>query len=61
MLSDTYKIMVRSGFHCAHPCFDALGEPAGSVRASAYLYNTVEEIAALGGALRAVLAKVVKG
>jgi len=43
-LSDGPKIMVRSGFHCAHPLFDKLDFPRGALRASAYLYNTVEEV-----------------
>ncbi len=52
MLSDGFQIMVRSGFHCAHPCFDALGLETGSIRASAYLYNTTGELERFGAALR---------
>jgi len=39
------KIAVRSGHHCALPLMkELLGIPRGSVRASTYLYNTVEEV-----------------
>jgi cysteine desulfurase / selenocysteine lyase len=44
MLSDRHGVMVRSGFHCAHPLFDEAGLKQGAVRASAQLYNTVEEV-----------------
>jgi len=38
------NIMVRSGHHCAQPLSKiVIGKP-GTVRASAYLYNTLEEI-----------------
>lgn len=50
MLSNRYGIMVRSGYHCAQPLHEALGIPQ-TVRASFYLYNTVEEIAVLAAAL----------
>jgi cysteine desulfurase/selenocysteine lyase len=55
MLSDTFKIMVRSGFHCAHPLFEQLGLTRGAVRASAYLYNTEDDISELANALRSIL------
>lgn len=58
-LSETHKIMVRSGHHCAHPLFDSIGAEAGGVRASAYLYNEVEEIQAMSAALRELLGRVV--
>ena len=32
MLSDTHNIMVRSGYHCAHPLFDRLGLGQGAHR-----------------------------
>ena len=54
-LSDSFQIMVRSGFHCAHPLFDQLALPSGAVRASAYVYNTLDEIHRLGEALRVLL------
>ncbi|PAQ06731.1 aminotransferase class V-fold PLP-dependent enzyme [Mesorhizobium temperatum] len=43
-LSDTFRVMTRSGFHCAHPLFDGQGFEQGAVRLSAYIYNSVEEI-----------------
>jgi cysteine desulfurase / selenocysteine lyase len=54
-LSTSYAIMVRSGFHCAHPLFDRFGDPAGAVRASAYIYNTHAEIDAFAEALSKIL------
>ena len=39
------NIMVRSGHHCAIPLMkELLNRPKGSVRASAYLYNTEKEV-----------------
>jgi len=38
------NIMVRSGHHCAQPLSKTVIGKPGSVRASAYLYNTKEEI-----------------
>jgi cysteine desulfurase/selenocysteine lyase len=43
-LSDSFRIMVRSGFHCAHPYFDRHRIKLGAIRVSTYLYNTVEEV-----------------
>lgn len=37
-------IMVRSGHHCAMPLMNLLGCPEGTVRASLYIYNTLEEV-----------------
>ncbi|MBP9759677.1 cysteine desulfurase [Candidatus Dojkabacteria bacterium] len=42
MLDETSKIMVRSGQHCVHSWFNAK-KIKGSVRASFYFYNTIEE------------------
>ena len=42
MLDETSKIMVRSGQHCVHSWFNARNIN-GSVRASFYFYNTIEE------------------
>lgn len=42
-LSEAHHVLVRSGHHCCHPFFDSLGA-AGSVRFSAHVYNTLEEI-----------------
>ncbi len=53
LLSNRYSILIRSGFHCAQPLFETLG--AGeSCRASLYLYNTTEEVAALVSAVDAL-------
>ena len=35
--------MVRSGQHCVHSWFNAHGHSNGSLRASAYFYNTEED------------------
>lgn len=40
---DLFGIAVRTGMHCAHPLHYRLGLK-GSVRASYYIYNTLEEI-----------------
>lgn len=40
---DSYNIAVRAGNHCAQPLYTKLGI-SGSVRASFYLYNTLEEV-----------------
>jgi cysteine desulfurase/selenocysteine lyase len=42
MLNERANIMVRSGQHCVHSWFNA-HKISGSVRASLYLYNTMEE------------------
>jgi cysteine desulfurase / selenocysteine lyase len=56
LLSDGPKIMVRSGHHCCHPYFDALGT-SGAVRASAYVYNTLDEIDLFSAELRSLLSR----
>ncbi|MEM2576826.1 MAG: cysteine desulfurase [Candidatus Bathyarchaeia archaeon] len=44
-LDASANIMVRSGHHCAMPLTkELLGLSEGSVRASLYLYNTMEEV-----------------
>jgi cysteine desulfurase / selenocysteine lyase len=60
ILSDSFKIMTRSGFHCAHPLFDGQGFERGAVRLSAYVYNTVEEIYRAGEALGTILGRVAR-
>ena len=40
---DLFGIAVRTGMHCAHPLHYRLGLK-GTVRASYYIYNTIEEI-----------------
>jgi cysteine desulfurase / selenocysteine lyase len=53
MLDQMANIQVRSGQHCVHSWFHAR-QIAGSVRASAYLYNTLEEAALLVSSLQKV-------
>ena len=48
---DELGIAVRAGHHCAWPLHRALGVQA-STRASFYLYNTHEEVAALADGIR---------
>jgi cysteine desulfurase/selenocysteine lyase len=40
---DSFGVAVRSGFHCAQPLVESLGQVA-VVRMSFYVYNTKEEI-----------------
>jgi cysteine desulfurase/selenocysteine lyase len=40
---DLFGVMVRTGMHCAHPLHYRLGIK-GSVRASYYIYNSIEEV-----------------
>jgi cysteine desulfurase/selenocysteine lyase len=47
---DLEGIAVRAGHHCCQPLMTKLKVP-GTARASFYLYNTVEEVDALGRAL----------
>jgi cysteine desulfurase/selenocysteine lyase len=54
-LSDRYGIMVRSGLHCAHPLFEQLGMRDGALRASFYLYNTLDDVDALCASLTDIL------
>ncbi|MDY6765913.1 MAG: cysteine desulfurase, partial [Candidatus Nanohaloarchaea archaeon] len=44
-------IAVRGGHHCAQPLADTLGVPA-TARASFYLYNTMDEVDRLEGAVK---------
>ena len=51
-LDSEYDIAVRSGHHCALPLMKELyGLPDGNVRASTYLYNTLDEVEVLLGAV----------
>ena len=43
ILDHSKNIMVRSGMHCAHSWYNSK-QINGSVRASFYLYNTLEEV-----------------
>ena len=55
ILSNRYAIMVRSGYHCAQPLHEELGINP-TVRASFYIYNTVEEVRSLANALAEIAA-----
>jgi len=44
LLDEAAGVMVRSGQHCVHSWFDHHGHQQGSLRASAYFYNTEEEV-----------------
>jgi cysteine desulfurase / selenocysteine lyase len=44
MLSDCHGVMVRTGYHCAHPLFKGIDAEKGALRASAYIYNKISEI-----------------
>jgi cysteine desulfurase/selenocysteine lyase len=54
-LSDRYGIMVRAGQHCAHPLFERLELRDGALRASFYLYNTLDEVEYVCASLREIL------
>ena len=54
---DQYGIAVRSGHHCALPLHRALGAFDGTVRASFYLYNTIEEVEFFIGELKELISK----
>lgn len=56
ILDNSRNIMVRAGMHCCHPYFESLGV-SGCVRASTYLYNTVEDADALVDAVRGIADK----
>ena len=43
LLDEAAAVMVRSGLHCVHSWFNDRGHTGGSLRASAYMYNTEEE------------------
>ncbi|MGQ9680170.1 MAG: aminotransferase class V-fold PLP-dependent enzyme [Candidatus Bathyarchaeia archaeon] len=58
-LDSEYDIAVRSGHHCALPVMkELLQMPAGTVRASTYLYNTEEEIDALIEAVKDIAKRI---
>ena len=56
-LLDAQGIEVRVGHHCCQPLMDSLGVP-GLIRASAYLYNTVDEIDALAQGLEKIVRRL---
>jgi len=55
MLDNVANIAVRSGQHCVHSWFNSCGM-AGTVRASLYFYNTIEEAVIFIGALKKIAA-----
>jgi cysteine desulfurase/selenocysteine lyase len=57
MLSDSYKIMARSGTHCAHP-FYARAKVRGALRLSAFVYNSDEDLDLAASALREIMARI---
>lgn len=54
-LLDAQGIAVRTGLHCAHPLHRRLGAEDGTVRASLYLYNTMEEVERFADVLRSIV------
>jgi cysteine desulfurase / selenocysteine lyase len=56
-LLDAMGIEVRVGHHCCQPLMDGLGIP-GTIRASAYVYNSEPEIDALVAGLKKAAAKL---
>jgi cysteine desulfurase / selenocysteine lyase len=60
VLSDSYQTMVRSGFFCARPLFDSLGLSHGALRASAYVYNTEDDLRRFGVALTEILGRLTR-
>jgi len=53
MLDQMANVLVRSGQHCVHSWFNAR-QIKGSVRASVYFYNTLEEVRVLVECLRKI-------
>jgi len=52
LMLDKQDMAVRSGFFCAQPALEALGAKDGAVRASGYIYNTVEDVKKFGDTLQ---------
>jgi cysteine desulfurase/selenocysteine lyase len=52
------NIMVRSGHHCAQPLLRNIIRKPGTVRASAYFYNTSDEIEKLASAVKEIAEKL---
>lgn len=57
---DVRRIAVRTGKHCAHPLHHRLGLE-GTVRASFYIYNCVDDVERLISALREYVARYGSG
>lgn len=56
-LLDRHGVAVRAGHHCAMPLHERLGVVASN-RASFYLYNTMDEVEALGEGIDFVKSKI---
>ncbi|MEW6749043.1 MAG: aminotransferase class V-fold PLP-dependent enzyme [Candidatus Micrarchaeota archaeon] len=56
LMLDKQDIAVRSGFFCAQPAMEAMGAEGGAARASAYIYNTPEDVKRFGEALGTISA-----
>ena len=54
VLDESNNIMIRSGQHCAHSWFNSRKIP-GSIRASLYFYNTMEEAEIFVDSLKKVI------
>ena len=54
MLDQIANVMVRSGQHCVHSWFNSRGI-SGSIRASVYFYNTLDETEVFSEALKKIL------
>jgi cysteine desulfurase/selenocysteine lyase len=54
LMLDRENVAVRSGFFCAQPAMEALGAKEGAVRASCYIYNSMEDIRKFSEALRKI-------
>jgi cysteine desulfurase/selenocysteine lyase len=55
IMLDSYDVLVRGGYHCCHHWFNSHGI-AGSVRASAYLYNNEQDAENFADAVRKIAA-----
>ena len=51
---DDHSVAIRAGHHCAQPVMQRFGVPA-TARASLALYNTKEDLDAIGAALHKVI------
>lgn len=54
ILSDSYKIMARTGTHCAHPFYASHGKP-GALRLSSYVYTSEDDLELAARALQEIL------
>lgn len=54
LMLDRDEIALRSGFFCAQPAMEAIGAKNGAVRASGYIYNSLEDIKKFGESLKKI-------